>query len=148
MLHPSSPFNIEASHIESQEARQGGENQPASRPVHSTQSTPCIVRSSTQVSNRLASKRAEKKTQILVPVHSFVSQDQIAEAPPKTKKGPVRIRNFSFFSFVVRDPGGTSSQRKRKKDTHTHKIATKSSFPVYFLAEPRKFSEEKEGMLF
>jgi hypothetical protein len=41
-----------------------------------------------------------------------------AQAPPKAKKGPVRIRNLSLFSFVVRDPGGTSSQGKRKKDTH------------------------------
>jgi hypothetical protein len=44
-------------------------------------------------------QRVEKRTQIAGPVHFVLSQDQIAEAPPKPERSD-RIRNFSFFSFV------------------------------------------------
>ena len=86
--------------LESHEAMQARQR-PASYPVQSTHSTPCITHSSTQVSNRRTNK-SRKESVNFGSVHSFVSYDRAAELRPQSKKDPVIFVTPRFFRSCPR----------------------------------------------
>jgi hypothetical protein len=104
--------------IESHGTRQVRQ-EPASYPVQSTHSTPCITHSSTQVSNRRTNK--EQKRQRKFWSSSFVRFLMIESLSCNFR--PRKIRSYSSllgFFVRIRDPGGTScKEKKEKRATHT-----------------------------
>jgi hypothetical protein len=88
------PHSKEAGPIESYEAWRAGKSQQAIQFIPPTQSTPCLVHPSTQVSNPRASKEQKRKRRF-VP-SPFVHKIRSLKRHP-TQKGPVVFVTSRFF---------------------------------------------------